>query len=119
MPAPATTPMPTIDVVSGVVTNPPVKVNQPFAWTTSSSGPILVYAQKMGNGQPWYTPSPPPNASGFTGPATGPLADGSNVVTAGNTVSPPSGWGYTSNLFAGEGHVVVQTMHDHEEKKAS
>ena len=111
--------MPTIDVVSGQVTNPPVKVNQPFAWTTSTSGQILVYGQQMSNGQPWFSPSPPPNASGFTGPATGPLPDNSNVVTAANAISPPSGWGYTSNLFAGEGHVVVQTMHDHEERKAS
>jgi hypothetical protein len=110
--------MQTINIQNGGTVEP----GETFAWTTNvAQSGIFVYAQLMSNGQPWFTPNcppdgPPPTGTGFTGPATGPLPDNSNVVTAADAISPPSGWTYTSNVLSGTGHVVVQTMHPERRK---
>ncbi len=108
-------PMPTIDIATSKVSNGPIYEGEQFAWTTSASvSDIQVYAQIMQNGQPWFTP----NQNPFNGPATGPLPDNSNVVTAADAVSPASGWTYTCpSIFQGEGHVVViETIHKRKRK---
>ena len=97
--------MPTIDVQSGGT----VAEGEKFAWVTSLSSPdpITVTAANMNCDPPpncpWFTPG----TCSFTGPATGPLKDNSNVVTATTELSPPGGWAYTSNTFAGDQHVIV------------
>jgi hypothetical protein len=105
-------PMPTIEIGSSTSS---VNQGETFAWVTTATGPnpISVNAQNMPNGSPWFTP-----ACSFNGPASGPLNDNSNVVTAASQSSPVGGWSYTSSLPGGNGHVVVHMRRD-EEKKAS
>jgi len=100
-------PMPTVNI-SATGTGGPIDEGEQFAWTTVASGSITVRA----DGPSWFTPNP----CTFTGPASGPLSDNSNVVTAGDQASPIGGWGYSATCITGYGHVVVvPTM---EEEKA-
>ncbi len=101
-------PMPTVTLGSGTAS---IDKGEEFAWVTNVTGSITVDAQIMPDGNPWFTPNP----CSFTGPASGPLPDGSNVVTAADEQSPPGGWSYTSNIPQGNGHVIV---HLHVHKKA-
>jgi hypothetical protein len=103
-------PMPTINLQNGGS----VKAGESFAWVTTSTGSIEVVAQIMPNGDRWFTPSP----CNFTGPTIGPLPDNSNVVTATTGLSPVGGWGYTSNVPSGDGHVIVTSSME-EQRKAS
>lgn len=80
-------PMPSVDVVTGTVTNGPIKEGEQFEWTCSEdSGDIKVTAQVMPGGKPWFSPSP----ASFTAPS------GSATVTA-EGVSL-GGWSYTANV---------------------
>jgi hypothetical protein len=81
-------PTPTVDVITGNVTNGPIRVGEQFEWTCSSvrePTDIGVHAAAMGNGQPWFSPSP----ASFTGPS------GSALVTA-EGASPVGGWSWTA-----------------------
>lgn len=104
-------PIPTIMLGSGTGS---INQGEEFAWGTNVTGSITVTAQTMPDGNPWFTPSP----CNFTGPATGPLPDNSNVVTAADEQSPPSGWSYTTNIPNGNGHVIVH-LEVHRREKAS
>ena len=104
-------PMPTVTLGSGSAS---VAKGEEFCFITNVTGSIVVTPQNMPNGTPWFTPNP----CNFTGPASGPLADGSNVVTAADAQSPPGGWSYITNFPNGSGHVIVH-MHVHPHEKAS
>jgi|GEM_PF-1443277 hypothetical protein len=92
-------PTPSVDVVTGHVTNPPIDDDQPFVWTCSeNTGTITVTAQNMPGGKPWFTPSP----ISFTAP--GPSAQ---VTPKG--VSPLGGWSYTANVNTDNTHIVVNS----------
>jgi len=107
-------PMPTIDVATGRITygyngGQELQQGQQFAWVTTSSGSVWVHPQGGPNNAPWFTPH---NGSGnvsFMGPASGPLADNSNVATIASSVQgePPAGWQYGSNLLSNFGHVKI------------
>jgi hypothetical protein len=92
-------PTPSVDVVSGQVTNPPIEDGQPFVWTCpENTGSISVTAQDMPGGKPWFTPSP----ISFTAP--GPSAE----VTA-KGVSPPGGWSYVANVNTDHAKIQVES----------
>lgn len=92
--------MPSVDVVTGQVTNGPIKNGQQFQWTAAnSSGNITVTGEDMpSNGDPWFSPSP----TSFTAPS------GSATVTA-KGVSPPAGWSYTANIETDNTHIQVSS----------
>ncbi len=56
-------PIPSVDVVTGIVTGGPLQEGEPFRWTCSElSGTITVTAQPTAD--PWFTPNP----GSFTAP---------------------------------------------------
>jgi hypothetical protein len=92
----------------GDPTDPP----DTFAWITNNTQKgIKVTAEDMsGPNTPWFTADNGSDPLTFDGPATGPLADGSNVATVvSGHLSPPLGWTYGSNILANNGHVVVKS----------
>ncbi len=91
-------PMPSVDVVTGAVTNGPIKDGEEFQWTCSEdSGDIKVTAQLMPGGKPWFSPSP----ASFTAPG------GSATVTAeGASVT---GWTYTANVETDNARIQVDS----------
>jgi len=83
-----------------------------FAWITNDTQKgITVTPQDMsGPGTPWFTADNGSDPLKFNGPASGPLADGSNVATVvSGAISSPTGWSYLSNIMVNEGHVVVKS----------
>jgi hypothetical protein len=77
-------PIPSVDVVTGIVTNGPIEVDEAFRWTCSEfSANITVTALPA----PWFTPNP----ASFTAP------DGSATVTA--VLISPVGeeWSWTAS----------------------
>src|SRR6202047_4793919 len=100
-------PTPSVDVVTGHVTNSPIDDGHPFVWTCSeNTGSITVTAQNMPGGKPWFTPSP----ISFTAP--GPSAE---VTPKG--VSPPRGWSYTDTVNTD--HAKIQVESSKPQAKAS
>ena len=89
---------PSVDVVTGVVTDGPIKDGHEFVWTCSEdSGNISVTAQLMPGGKPWFSPSP----ASFTAPS------GSATVTAeGESVL---GWTYTANVPTDDARIQVDS----------
>jgi hypothetical protein len=89
---------PSVDVVTGHVTNPPIQDGHEFTWTCSEdSGDIEVTAQLMPGGKPWFSPSP----ASFTAP------NGSATVTAeGASVL---GWSYTANVTTDDAKIQVDS----------
>ena len=92
-----------------------LKAGDTFAWITSVvQDPVTVTAQHMTApySGPWFTPYDDPDGDSvsFKGPATGQLADNSNVaVVASDEISPPSGWSYVPNIPTSAGRVVVKS----------
>jgi len=79
---------PSVDVISGNVTNGPVHSGHTFVWTCSaapSGTRITVTARNMPTGQPWFQTSPVT----FTTPSA------SAQVTA-EAPSPIGGWTWTA-----------------------
>jgi hypothetical protein len=102
-------PIPSVDVITGIVTGGPIVEGEPFRWTCIEfSGPIQVTAQIMPDGQPWFSPSP----TSFTAP------DGSATVIA---VGPIGRWTWTAGgVQVNPGaHVVVEASSSKHAKKAS
>ena len=97
-------PTPTVDVITGNVTNGPVKSGQTFEWTCSQAAnntAITVYANNMPSGKPWFQYGAAGQVS-FTTPSA------SAPVTA-EAISPIGGWKWTaSGVVVGNGaHVNV------------
>jgi len=96
-------PTPSVDVITGTVTNPPVELDESFEWTCSEAAQgtsITVIAQLMPDGNPWFSPSPTPAFTAKTGSVT---------VTAKGL----GDWGWTAtgvNVNAGARVHVVSTM---------
>jgi hypothetical protein len=104
-------PMPSVDVVTGIVTNGPIREGEAFRWTCIEfSGNITVAAQLMPDGQPWFSPSP----TSFTAP------EGSATVTT-VSVSPVGGWSWTASgvQVAPRARVMVDAPFPKHAKKAS
>jgi hypothetical protein len=102
-------PTPSVDVITGIVTNGPIREGEEFQWTCIEfSGPIRVTAQVMPDGKPWFSPSP----TSFTAP------DGSATVIA---AAPIGRWTWTaSGVQVDPGaHVVVEASISKQAKKAS
>ena len=91
-------PMPSVDVVTGVVTNGPIKDGEEFQWTCSEdSGDIKVTAQLMPGGKPSGSapvplPSPRPGKRTVT-------AEGASVT----------GWTYTANVETDNARIQVDS----------
>jgi hypothetical protein len=105
--------MPSIDVVTGAVTDGPIVVGEEFQWTCSEcSGNVYVIAQDMGGGLgPWFTPSG--TDASFTAPG------GSVTVTA-KGVNIGTGWTYTANVNTDDTRIHVDSsMPGVQHKKAS
>ena|ERR1700728_620260 len=102
-------PIPSVDVVTGIVTNGPILEGEPFRWTcVEFSANITVTAQSAPD--PWFTPSP----ASFIAP------DGSATVIP-LAMSPIGGWSWTASgvqVNAGA-HVVVGENLTKHSKKAS
>jgi hypothetical protein len=102
-------PIPSVDVVTGIVTNGPLRESEPFRWTcVEFSANITVTAQPAGN--PWFTPNP----ASFTAP------DGSATAVP-ISLSPVGGWSWTASgvqINAGVHVVVAESLSKHS-KKAS
>jgi hypothetical protein len=104
-------PMATTDVASGHITNgyenqQELLQGTEFAFVTNVSGQtIRVFAVNGPNNGKWFSPS----SISFQGPASGPLPDGSNVVTVtgGTSGQPVGGWSYGSNILGNDGHVKI------------
>lgn len=103
-------PMPSVDVITGIVTNGPIEIGEAFRWTCAEyTGNITVTAQLMPNGEPWFIPSP----ASFTAP------DGSATVTA---VGPAGRWTWTAigvQVDPGAKVWVVDASFPEDAKKAS
>lgn len=106
-------PKPTVNIATGLISYQPndeqwLNPGQEFAWVTNVAGNVWVKPVDGPNSQKWFTPS---NGVSFTGPATGPLANGSNVATASSDMSgePFTGWQYQSNVNQNNGRVVVKS----------
>jgi hypothetical protein len=102
-------PMPSVDVITGIVTNGPIREGEAFQWTCiECSGNISVTAQIMPNGEPWFTPSP----TSFTAPS------GSATVT---DVGPVGRWTWTGGGVQVDpgAHVDVEAGAPKQVKKAS
>ncbi|MGB8580014.1 MAG: hypothetical protein WCD47_04280 [Candidatus Sulfotelmatobacter sp.] len=100
--------IPSVDVVTGTVTDGPIKDGESFKWTCSEdSGDIKVTAQLMPGGNPWFSPSP----ASFTAPS------GSATVTAeGMSVG---GWSYTANVNTDGAKIRVDSSMPKPHAKAS
>jgi hypothetical protein len=100
--------VPSVDVVTGAVTDGPIKSGHEFKWTCSEdSGNISVTAQNMPGGDPWFSPSP----ASFTAPG------GSATVTA-EGVSL-TGWSYTANVNTDDTKIQVSSSMPAPQAKAS
>ena len=97
-----------MDVVTGHVTNGPIRDGEEFQWTCSecAAGTIQVTAELMGSGNPWFSPSP----ASFTAPG------GSATVTA-EGISL-TGWSYTANVNTDDVKIQVDSSME-AQKKAS
>src|ERR1700722_5438714 len=96
-------PTPSVDVVSGQVTNSPIEDGQPFVWTgADDTGSISVTAQDMPGGKPWFTPSP----ISFTAP-------GPNAEEHAKGESPPCGWFYLANVNTDHAKIQVESSTPH------
>lgn len=92
MPAPT----PSVDISSGNLSNPPIKVGHTFEFTTNATGNIHV-SVPAGPGNAWFSGSPAP------------VVNGSVTVTA-LLESVGLGWGYTvtgMNVSNNNPHIPV------------
>jgi hypothetical protein len=103
--------MPSVDVVTGDVTNGPIMDGEEFQWTCSEDrGTVYVTAQLTPGGKPWFTPSG--SDTSFTAPS------GSFTVTA-QEVSPIAGWSYTANVNTDNAKIRVDSSMPGRHAKAS
>ena len=103
-------PTPSVDVITGTVTNGPIKAGETFEWKCADcSGSVYATAGMMPTGHPWFTPNP---SDTFTAPG------GSATVTA-EGVNDSPGWAYGSNVNTDGAKIKVSSSVRAEEKKAS